>query len=172
MSDITTIHGTRIGSVRVVRGAFRSSAKFSEAYPKTVFFDCSDGRFTASDEEFLAGRFGERYADELSLPGGAALYHPLSEPDETTRAAARKALEFLVQHHGTERIIVASHDACGHYRARYPALPGGDLTRIQLSDLVTVGHLLHKAHPRCAVHAFFKIPDATGRINYDEIILV
>ena len=115
-------------------------------YDSTVAFDasrigaaaiyCSDGRFGEQCDDLLQQGLGLPRYDRLAVPGGPAClaghfatYH---EGD-----ALHAQLEFLIDTHGLQRIVLIAHQDCAYYTARLEVSPLG-LAEQQLEDLAKV----------------------------------
>ena len=154
---------------RITRGCFESQAPYDPKHADAVIVDCSDGRFTASNGDFIERMFGKPYADKLELPGGTATLHTLSSGTFFEVEVVRAKLVFLVRAHHSRLVILLAHETCGHYAAKYAGRSPEDIRNIQLSDLATVTRDLRPRFPGVEVRAFFKRP-VNDRMVFDEIV--
>ncbi len=132
-------------------------------YDSTVAFDasrigaaaiyCSDGRFGEQCDDLLHQGLGLPRYDRLAVPGGPAClaghfatYH---EGD-----ALHAQLEFLIDTHGLQRIVLIAHQDCAYYTARLEVSPLG-LAEQQLEDLAKATQRVREIRGGLAVQAFF-----------------
>ena len=132
-------------------------------YDSTVAFDasrigaaaiyCSDGRFGEQCDDLLHQGLGLPRYDRLAVPGGAAClaghfatYH---EGD-----ALHAQLEFLIDTHGLQRIVLIAHQDCAYYTARLEVSPIG-LAEQQLEDLAKAAQRVREIRDGLTVQAFF-----------------
>lgn len=168
-SRAATVTGTTVGTIQVLREVFRAEKPFNERYPHTLVVDCSDGRFAGSDEEFLAATFGEPHADQIEIPGGAALFHLMAAVSVADVDVLRAKTKLLVDGHSTTRIVLMMHEGCRHYEFKYPGLPHEEVVRSQLADLVVVARDLKGRYPAVEVRAFYKRVSG-GYVTFDEVL--
>ncbi len=162
------VQGTGV-RFEIARKVFQSSVPHLAEHAKTVIVDCSDGRFTACDEEFVAKVLGEPYVDELELPGGTATLHTLSSGTYAEVEVMRAKLVFLVKSHNTRRVVLFAHEGCGHYATKYAGRLTAHVRDTQLSDLATVARDLRSRLPKIEIRAFFKrLHD--GHVVFDEVM--
>lgn len=168
MSDVKIQFGN--GNAQLREGVFRSATPFHPEHAQTVVIDCSDGRYTPADEEFLESTFGHPHADELNIPGGVATLHPLSAASWAEVEVVRTKLNFLVEAHHSVRIIVMAHEDCGHYKTKYPGTAPEALADRQLTDLAAAVRELRSRYPGLECRAFRKRVD-DGHIVFDEVVV-
>lgn len=166
---VATIAGTAVGEIRIRREVFRGAEPFQEQYPRTLVVDCSDGRFTGSDEAFMIEVFGDAHADQIEIPGGAALFNLMAAASVADVDVLRAKTEILVRGHGTTRIVLMMHENCRHYELKYSGRPHEDIVNTQLADLVVVARDLKGRYPAIEVRAFYKRIRG-GYITFDEVL--
>ncbi len=78
---------------------------------------CSDGRWSASFDEFLHDHLALPRYDRLAVPGGAACLagHAFAWREED---AAARQLRFLVEVHRVARVVLIAHRPCAYYSER------------------------------------------------------
>ncbi len=83
---------------------------------------CSDGRWGEAFDEFCHRHLLIPRYDRWAVPGGPAWLGVHSE-DATLRQAVRQQLDFLVQAHELERIVLITHWGCAWYGERLQRPP-------------------------------------------------
>lgn len=95
---------------------------------------CSDGRFGEHFDEFVQQTLGLPRYDRLAVPGGAACLagHFKSYREEE---AVLAQLQFLIDVHGLERVVLIAHQGCAYYLTHL-GVPQIDLLSRQEDDLL------------------------------------
>ena len=96
---------------------FTSSFRWNNERIHAMALYCSDGRWGESFDEFCQKHLGIPRYDRWAVPGGPAWLIPSG--DETGfLQAARLQVEFLVNVHGLERMVLITHYGCAYYGQR------------------------------------------------------
>lgn len=148
---------------------FSAKATFHSKHATTIVVDCSDGRFTRSDDEFMEAVFQTDTADEIEFPGGIASLHPLSSSSWGDVEVMRAKLAMLVNGHKTERIVLMSHHGCLHYQRKYPSLDSKALMQRQLEDMVEVLEDLRRRFPGVEICAYYKTISDKQHVLFYEV---
>lgn len=169
MSDPIVV-GSGREQVKIVPGFFRSSISFHKEFAKIVVVDCSDGRFTPTDGEFIGRIFaGGCSPDELKIPGGSAALS-MSSAAVAQYISAKESLIFLVKGHNLGVVVLLAHEDCGHYKHKNPGRSPEEIRLIQLRDLrdalKTVSDMLPS---HVVVRAFFKRLEKDS-VVFDEVL--
>ena len=96
---------------------------------------CSDGRWGLAFDEFCHRHLLIPRYDRWAVPGGPAWLAMTSE-DPELRQAILIQLDFLVQVHELERIVLITHHGCAWYSRRLQQTPDECLTA-QAEDVAT-----------------------------------
>lgn len=75
---------------------------------------CSDGRFGEHFDEFVQQTLGLPRYDRLAVPGGAACLAGHAESTREEEAVVAQ-LQFLIDVHGLERVVLIAHHGCAYY---------------------------------------------------------
>jgi hypothetical protein len=113
---------------------------------------CSDGRWGEAFDEFCHRHLQIPRYDRLALPGGPACL-VTGDDSKDFGQAIREQLDFLVQAHGLERIVLITHYGCAHYGQRLQKSPRECLP-VQAGDLSTATGLLREWYPGICVEAY------------------
>jgi len=114
---------------------------------------CSDGRVGEHFDDFLQiGLSLPRY-DRLCLPGGPACLagHPQAH---VQKKGVVDELDFLVEVHGLERVVLIQHEGCAFYSARL-GLDGSGRENSQRADLAKSAAFVREVTGVEQVDAFF-----------------
>jgi len=113
---------------------------------------CSDGRWGLAFDEFCHKHLRIPRYDRWAVPGGPAWLVP-GDDDAGFLQAARLQLDFLVQAHGLERIVLVTHYGCAYYGERLKGAPDECLPA-QITDLQRVANTLREWYPGMRVETF------------------
>lgn len=131
---------------------FTSSWRWDEDRIHAMALYCSDGRWGLAFDEFCQKHLRIPRYDRWAVPGGPAWLLPTG--DETGfLQAARLQLDFLVQAHGLERIVLISHYGCAYYAQRLNR-PPEECLAFQKDDLRRAADTLHEWYPDIHVENF------------------
>jgi len=169
MSDPIVV-GIGREQVKIVPGSFRSSVVFKKDFSKTVVVDCSDGRFTPTNEEFVERMFGTCNPDGLETPGGSAALSMTSAASVAQYMSVKESLIFLVKGHNSGVVVLFAHEDCGHYKHKNPGRSPEEIRLIQLRDLRSCLKLVSDMLPsHVIVRAFFKRLEK-DHVVFDEVL--
>lgn len=113
---------------------------------------CSDGRWGLAFDEFCQKHLRIPRYDRWAVPGGPAWLVP-SEADTGFSQEARQQLDFLVQAHGLERIVLITHYGCAYYGERLKGSPDECLPA-QSADLRRAADTLRQSYPDIQVETY------------------
>lgn len=118
---------------------------------KTLVVYCSDGRFVQFCDDFVEKTLKIEDYDLLAVPGGPQFLCALDYLPKF-RWAGRRWLDFLIEKHVLERVVLISHQDCGWYKHLHgheepEARQHEDLRRARSELLETL--------PRVRVEAYF-----------------
>lgn len=123
---------------------------------------CSDGRIGAQVDDFLTNGLNLPKVDRVCLPGGPACLAGYVEATLEHQGVVDE-LNFLVEAHGLDRVILIAHQSCAFYGGRL-TLAESRLQLIQEADLVRAAALVHQVTKVDNIEAFF------ARIDGDSIV--
>jgi len=113
---------------------------------------CSDGRWGEAFDEFCHKCLHIPRYDRWAVPGGPAwLATPEGSPEFSR--AARQQIDFLVQIHKVERIILITHFGCAAYGQRLQ-LPPEDCLKTQIDDIHRAAHTLRSWYADIRVEGY------------------
>jgi hypothetical protein len=114
---------------------------------------CSDGRLGEHFDDFLQNGLKLPRYDRVALPGGPAA---LAEHPETKLAhdAVADELNFLIEVHGLERVVLIQHQNCAFYTGRL-GLSGFQVEQHQRADLASAAEFVRKVTGVTRIDAYF-----------------
>lgn len=143
--------------------------------PGALVVACSDGRLQQCVDTFLSGALGITDYDRLYLPGGPGA---LATSGEFLRADfARRELEFLIDAHRLERIVLLFHGAaaggpegavCADYRRKLFGRPPEELPARQEQDAARLIRQIDRLG-RVEVRAFRAEVAADRSVHFHEL---
>ena len=113
---------------------------------------CSDGRWGEAIDEFCHRHLHIPRYDRWAVPGGPACV-ATAVGDDVLLRAARVQLEFLVQVHDLERVVLITHYACAWYGHRL-GRPPAECLPTQAADVQEAAATLRGWHPGLQVEAY------------------
>jgi hypothetical protein len=113
---------------------------------------CSDGRWGEAIDEFCHRHLHIPRYDRWAVPGGPACV-ATSGDDEILLRAARIQLDFLVEVHELERVVLITHYACAWYGHRLQR-PPDECLPAQAEDIRAAAATLRSWHPGLRVEAY------------------
>jgi hypothetical protein len=119
---------------------------------RALALTCSDGRWGGAFDEFCHRHLRIGHYDRWAVPGGPAWLALPPESAELERAA-RAQLDFLVQAHDLERIVLITHYGCAWYAQRLQRPPGHCLSA-QADDVEAAAAALSGWYPGLRVEAY------------------
>src|SRR5687767_7080599 len=129
---------------------------------------CSDGRWGKAFDEFCHQHLQIPRYDRWAVPGGPAwLATPASGGGFVQ--AARTQIDFLVNVHELERIVLITHYGCAEYGQRLER-PPLECVPAQLDDLNTAAEVLRAWYPGIGVEGYLAM--RRGRaLSFHELSL-
>lgn len=114
---------------------------------------CSDGRVGEHFDDFLQNGLGLPRYDRVALPGGPACLaaHPEAHLEEQ---GVVDELQFLVEVHGLNRIVLVAHQSCAFYGTRLK-LEEPRMELVQRADLVRAAAFVHRVTNLKRIEAYF-----------------
>jgi len=94
---------------------FTSQVPWNPERIRALCIYCSDGRWGAAFDEFCHDGLQIPRYDRFAVPGGPVWLTPRHISLLTPYTAARDQLQFLVQAHELERIVLVGHYGCAYY---------------------------------------------------------
>jgi len=158
MTDRPTVPGTSTGKSSIDLGPnlsladFTSSFRWDEDRIHAMALYCSDGRWGLAFDEFWQKHLRIPRYDRWAVPGGPAWLLPTGD-DTGFLQAARLQLDFLVEAHGLERIVLVSHYGCAYY-AKQLNRPPDECLSFQTEDLRRAAETLRQWYPDIRVENF------------------
>jgi hypothetical protein len=113
---------------------------------------CSDGRWGEALDEFCHRHLQIPRYDRCAVPGGPAWIANLQR-DASANQAVRIQLDFLVQVHSLERIVLITHFGCAWYGQKRSQSPGECLTA-QTADIRSAAANLRSWYPGIQLEAY------------------
>jgi hypothetical protein len=132
---------------------FVSSVPYDESRIHAAAIYCSDGRMGEQFDDFLINGLGLPRYDRLCLPGGPACLagHPQAHLEEQ---GVVDELQFLVEAHGLQRVVLVAHQSCAFYTNRLN-LAEPRLELVQRADLVRAAAFVHRVTGIERLDAYF-----------------
>lgn len=128
---------------------------------------CSDARFGAQSEEFIADLLGHTRFDRLVAPGGPACmldWTTVLHEDIETMARLKW---FLIENHDIDRVILIAHEGCAYYIIKLGVEPD-ELLQKQQSDLGRLADRIRDVKPGLRVDAFLALIDG-DRVVFEAV---
>ena len=129
---------------------------------------CSDGRVGEHFDDFLQNALKLPRYDRVALPGGPACLAGHTEAHVAEQGVVDE-LNFLVETHRLERIVLIAHAGCAFYSARLN-LPHEYLESQQKIDLVKAAGFIRRITRISRIDAFFARPDH-NRVLFEPVVL-
>lgn len=98
---------------RLPLAAYHASDRWREERIGALALYCSDGRWGEAFDEFCHRHLCIPRYDRWAVPGGPAWV--VGPPDDAVIRTARIQLDFLVEAHQLERIVLITHFGCAWY---------------------------------------------------------
>jgi hypothetical protein len=114
---------------------------------------CSDGRFGEAFDEFCHQKLKIPRYDRFAVPGGPAWINPSVAAAQDLYRSARAQLDFLVQVHDLERIVLITHSPCAFYIEHLKKAPH-ECLESQFSDIHTAAQRLRLWFPKIQVEGY------------------
>lgn len=113
---------------------------------------CSDGRWGEVFDEFCHRHLQIPRYDRWAVPGGPA-WTANPQGDASSHQAIRRQLDFLVQVHNLERIVLITHFGCAWYGQKLQQSPDECLTA-QAADIRSAAAHLRSWYPGMQLEAY------------------
>lgn len=129
---------------------------------------CSDGRYGEQFDDFLHNSLKLPRYDRVAIPGGAAALagHFESYRDEE---ALIPQLDYLINTHKLEHLVLIAHENCGFYLHRLRCMPS-KVAAAQLVDLQKAAERLWSIRPGLVVSAY--VAQVEGkRVRFEAVDL-
>ena len=127
---------------------------------------CSDGRWGEAFDEFCHRHLRIPRYDRWAVPGGPACV-AAGEEDPALLRAARIQLDFLVESHGLERIVLIAHYGCAWYAHRLQQ-PPLDCLPAQTEDVHAAAAMLRCWYPGLRMEAYLAMCEHE-RVSFHEL---
>jgi hypothetical protein len=138
-------------SQRLPMAAYHAAERWHPERIGALALYCSDGRWGEAIDEFCHRNLCIPRYDRLAVVGGPAW---IAGPrDEPLVLAARPQLDFLVQVHELERIVLITHYGCAWYGQKLKLPPDECLDR-QTQDVRAAAATLAGWYPQIAVDGY------------------
>jgi hypothetical protein len=151
-SETTSVPGAgSLGGADVVR--YESRLPYERTRIRAAAIYCSDGRIGEHFDDFLQNGLGLPRYDRVALPGGPACLagHPQAHLEEQ---GVVDELQFLVEVHALNRIVLVAHEACAFYGTRLE-LRERRLELVQRADLVRAAAFVARVTGIERIEAYF-----------------
>lgn len=103
---------------------------------------CSDGRVCEQYDDFLRNGLNLPRYDRVALPGGPASLAGYSQAS-IQEAGLLDELNFLVNAHGLEKVVLIQHEDCAFYGVSL-GVASGSRERLQKADLVRGAYMVRR----------------------------
>jgi hypothetical protein len=127
---------------------------------------CSDGRWGEAFDEFCHKCLQIPRYDRWAVPGGPAWLAADGASRDLTRPA-REQLDFLVEVHKLERIVLITHYGCAAYGHRLQC-PAPECLSVQLEDVQTAARTLRDWYPEMRVEGYLAMRRGRG-LSFHEL---
>lgn len=149
---------------------YRSTHPWSPERPQTLVVCCSDGRYHAQIEDFVAHEVGER-SDLVALPGGPACIDPWTSSFDEARVF-EQAMRLFAAAHDLRSVWLVAHEDCAYYRVKHPGKDAAELRELQWRDMRKARELVRAAHPaysiRCVFAALVREPSGASSVVFED----
>jgi hypothetical protein len=145
---------------------FTSSWQWDEERIHAMALYCSDGRWGLAFDEFCQKHLRIPRYDRWAVPGGPAWL--LSTGDETGFVqVARAQVDFLVQAHELQRIVLITHFGCAYYGQKLRLSPNACLST-QTADLKRAADKLREWYPEMRVENYLAMR-SSSRLSFHRV---
>jgi hypothetical protein len=132
--------------------AFTSAEPWRQERIRALALYCSDGRWGEAFDEFCHKHLQIPRYDRFAVPGGPA-WLAATDANAEVYQSARGQLDFLVQVHELERIVLITHYGCAYYSHRLEK-PPRECLAAQREDVRAAMSTLRNWYPNIQVEAY------------------
>lgn len=132
---------------------FVAKEKFNESRIHALAMYCSDGRWGEAFDAFCQSSLKLPRYDRFAVPGGPAWLAQIENHHPELYYVTRRQLDFLVQVHGLERVVLITHYGCAFYGQQLHASPEACLEP-QHEDVRLAAKLLRRWYRHLEVEAY------------------
>jgi hypothetical protein len=150
-----SIHsGGRAGALgpRLPMAAYHALERWSPERVRALALYCSDGRWGEAFDEFCHRHLQLPRYDRWAVPGGPGWVAGCTEDSGVLRVT-RNQLDFLVQTHEIERVVLITHYGCAWYSQRVRR-PAEECLEYQSGDVRVAADVLRGWYPGLRVDAY------------------
>jgi hypothetical protein len=139
-------------SHRLPMAAYHAAERWNPERIGALALYCSDGRWGEAFDEFCHRHLRIPRYDRWAVPGGPAwITAPANDPGLLT--ATRVQLDFVVQVHELERIVLITHYGCAWYGHSLKR-SAGECLPLQTKDVKAAAAILQGWYPKLQIEAF------------------
>lgn len=135
---------------------FTSRERFNEERIHALAMYCSDGRWGEAFDEFCQQGLNLPRYDRFAVPGGPAWLTQLENHHPELYYVTRTQLDFLVQVHGLERVVLITHYGCAFYGQQLQASPEACLPA-QFADIQQAAAILKRWYRNLRIEAYLAL---------------
>lgn len=145
---------------------YESRVPYERARIHAAALYCSDGRMGEHFDDFLQNCLSLPRYDRVSLPGGPGCLagHPQARLEEQ---GVIDELQFLVEVHGLERVVLIAHQGCAYYSTRLE-LKEPRLELVLRADLVRAAAFVNRVTGLEAIEAYYARL-VNERVAFEEV---
>ena len=151
---------------RLPMAAYHAFERWHPERIRALALYCSDGRWGAALDEFCHRHLQIPRYDRCAVPGGPAWIADL-QSDASANPAVRIQLDFLVQVHSLERIVLIAHFGCAWYGQKRSQSPE-DCLAAQAADIRSAAANLRLWYP-CMQQECYLAMRQHEQISYHEL---
>ena len=147
--------------------SYESPVRFDSNRIRAAAVYCSDGRFGEQFDDLLQNALQLPRYDRLAVPGGAAClaghFPTYREEDGVVRQ-----LQFLVDVHAIERVVLIAHENCAFYSVRLKVSPL-QLETQQREDMKKAVRRVRSLSATVQIEAFFARVQSDGKVRFESV---
>jgi hypothetical protein len=144
---------------------FTSAKRWNPERIGALALYCSDGRWGEAFDEFCHRHLQIPRYDRWAVPGGPAWL--ATQNDELGFGqTAREQLDFLVQAHQLERIVLITHYGCAYYGQRL-GQPAEECLAVQIEDASVATATLRRTYPEMRLEAYLAMRSGNSLSFHD-----
>jgi hypothetical protein len=146
------------------RWLYESPTHWEQERIHAVVLYCSDGRFGEQFDDFSYNYLRLFRYDRLAIPGGPA------ELARGTNPALQHHMQFLLDAHQLERVVLIQHQACAYY-GQYLGVSPERIEAVQREDLLRATDAIRRIDPKLMVEAYLAQRDES-HVGFENVELV